>query len=175
MGKIILILSCMFAGKTETLITYARKYLLSKKKVVLIKYLRDTRYGSEICSHNGNKVSATFECENLNSIKNTEEVKNADVVLIDEVQFFKDSPEVCDEFANDGKIVVLAGLNGTYKRGEFPVISKLIPLCEEFITLSAVCSRCGEDAHFTKRLVENESIELIGGTESYEPRCRNCF
>lgn len=174
MGKIILILSCMFAGKTETLITYARKYILSKKNVILVKYKRDTRYEG-ICSHNNTKINASFECNMLSEIVDKEEVKNSNVILIDEIQFFKDAPEICDQLANDGKIVILAGLNGNFKREEFPVISKLIPICEEFITLSAVCSSCGEDANFTKRLVNNDAIEFIGGAESYEPRCRNCF
>jgi len=175
MGKIILITSCMFAGKTETLLTYARRYKLAKKNIVLIKYSKDERYSvSDVCSHNNTCLKATFSVDNLKCIESTEEIIKADVVLVDEGQFFKDAPEVCDMFANSGKIVIIALLNGTYKREEFPVVSKLIPLAEEIINLKAVCS-CGEDAYFTKRIVAGEGTELIGGSESYEPRCRKCF
>jgi thymidine kinase len=175
-GKIVLILSCMFAGKTETLITHARRHILARRKIVLIKYSRDTRYTiDEICSHNHNTIKATFACSELKTVAESPEVRSADVVLIDEIQFFPDAPEVCEELANNGKIVVVAGLNGNYKREEFPVISKLIPLAEEFISLPAVCSVCGENAYFTKRIVAGDGIELIGGAESYQPRCRKCF
>lgn len=175
-GKIVLILSCMFAGKTETLITHARRHTLARKKIVLIKYSRDTRYTvDEICSHNRSTIKATFACNELKTVSESPEVADSDVVLIDEIQFFPDAPEVCERLANNGKIVIAAGLNGNYKREEFPVISKLIPLAEEFITLSAVCSICGENAYFTKRIVAGDGIELIGGAESYQPRCRKCF
>lgn len=172
-----LVLSCMFAGKTETLIAYARRFILAKKKVVLVKYSKDTRYTveDEICSHNLNRLRATFSCDNLKSIIETRDIQDADIVLIDEIQFFSDAPMYCDFLASQGKKIIAAGLNGNYKREEFPVISKLIPLAEEVIFLSAVCSRCGENAHFTKRIIEADGIEFIGGLESYEPRCRKCF
>lgn len=175
-GKIVLILSCMFAGKTEMLITRARRYSLAKKKIVLIKYANDIRYSlDEICSHNQTSVKATFSGNTLTTFIDNSEVKEADVILIDEIQFFSDAADICNMWADSGKIIVASGLNGNYKREQFPVISKLIPLAEEFITLSAVCSLCGEDAHFTKRIALNEEIEFIGGSESYQPRCRSCF
>jgi thymidine kinase len=175
-GKITLILSCMFAGKTETLITHARRHILAKKKVVLIKYANDNRYTvDEICSHSLNNIKATFSCKRLSDVYNSQELRDAQVVLIDEVQFFHDAPEVCDKLANEGKIIVAAGLNGNYLREEFPVISRLIPLSEDFISLNAICSLCGELAHFTKRIVSGSEVELIGGVESYQPRCRSCF
>lgn len=186
-GKIILILSCMFAGKTETLITHARRHILARRNIVLIKYSKDIRYSlNEICSHNQNTLQATFSCSELKSILISEtsgisevypaELQKADVVLIDEIQFFPDAPEFCEKLANDGKIVIVAGLNGNYKREAFPVISQLIPIVEEIINLSAVCSKCGENAYFTKRIVKgSDLVELIGGAESYQPRCRKCF
>lgn len=179
-GKIILITGCMFSAKSESLITCAKKYTLSRKKIVLIKYALDTRYDESpytphICSHNRNSIQATFSGQTLQPFDEKPEIKDAQVVLIDEIQFFSDAPRYCDKWANEGKIVVVAGLNGTYQREEFPVISKLIPMTEEFIILSAVCSLCGENAYFSKRIVENDKTELIGGAESYQPRCRECF
>jgi thymidine kinase len=175
-GKLTLILSCMFAGKTELLISFARRYKIAKKRIVLVKYSNDTRYSkSAICSHNQNEFEATFSTNSLSSLNTKSEFREADVILIDEIQFFHDAPSVCDALANEGKVVIVSGLNGTYRREEFPVISKLIPLAEEFISLSAVCSYCGENAYFTKRIVSGEQTELIGGIESYQPRCRECF
>jgi len=176
-GKIILILSCMFSGKTETLITYARRYQFAKKNVVLVKYSKDVRYAQDekIYSHNRNSISATFSCESLTNLMTEDRIKNSDVILIDEIQFFPDAPQVCDKLANDGKIVIIAGLNGNYKREEFPVISKLIPLVEEIKMMSSVCTICSEDAHFTKRIISSEDIEIIGGIETYQPMCRSCF
>lgn len=177
-GKIILILSCMFSGKTETLLTIARRYSFAKKKIVLVKYSKDNRYTDEdkIISHNKTSMASTFSCSLLSEISQSEQIKFADVILIDEIQFFLDAPLMCEKFANDGKIVIVAGLNGNFKREEFPVISKLIPLCEEIKMLSSVCTLCGEDAHFTRRKNESEKgVEIIGGIEMYEPRCRECF
>lgn len=175
-GKLILILSCMFSGKTETLITYARRYVLAKKNIVLIKYANDTRYDQDnICSHNRTQLKATYSCNLLAPLLENKDMEEADVILIDEGQFFKDAPFVCDFLANQGKVVIVAALNGTFKREEFPIVSDLLPLAEEVIHLKAVCSICGEDAHFTKRIVSGTSLELIGGAESYQPRCRSCF
>lgn len=166
----------MFSGKTEMLISYARRYTLSGKKIVLIKYNKDTRYSvDQITSHNRTSIEATYSTNQLLLLLKSEAIQAANAVLIDEIQFFPDAPEFCDALANSGKIVVAAGLNGNYLREEFPVISKLVPKAEEIIHLRAVCSMCGEDAQFTKRLSSSTEIEVIGGAESYQPRCRQCF
>lgn len=177
MGKIILILGSMFSSKTSTLINYARRYKLAKKKTVLIKYSNDTRYSvDDICSHDSNSIQATFSCATLSHLLHNDAVNDSDVVLIDEGQFFVDLPMVADSLANSGKIVLISALNGTFKREEFPVISQLIPKVEEIIHLKAICVVCGEDAHFTKRKDEtNDAAELIGGEDLYEARCRKCF
>jgi len=177
MGKIILILGSMFSSKTSTLINYARRYKLAKKKIVLIKYSNDTRYSvNDICSHDSNSIQATFSCATLSHLLVNETVTHSDVVLIDEGQFFVDLPKVADTLANQGKTVFISALNGTFKRDEFPVISQLIPKVEKIIHLKAICVVCGEDAHFTKRKDEtNDVSELIGGEDLYEARCRKCF
>ncbi len=175
-GQLILIISCMFSGKTETLISYARRYTQAKKKIQLIKYSKDTRYTPDnICSHNRTQIGATFSCDKLGPLMENKDIISSDVILIDEGQFFKDAPEFCEKMANLGKIIIVAALNGTYKREPFPVVTELIPLAEEIINLKAICSICSKDAHFTKRTVQSDKFELIGGAESYAPRCRNCF
>jgi thymidine kinase len=166
----------MFSSKTETLISYARRYILAKKNVVLIKYLHDKRYSvEEICSHNKTSIKATFVTDNLTSLLEEKELKEAHVVLIDEGQFFNDADTICDYLATMGKIVIVACLNGNYKREPFPIVSILISQAEEIICQKAVCSLCGEDGHFTKKLASDNHTILIGGSEIYTPRCRMCF
>ena len=175
-GKIIVIMSCMFSGKTETLISYSRKYLVAKKKIVVVKYLADTRYSdTEVRSHNQNAIKANFSCNSLGIIVGNPNVREADVVLIDEGQFFPDLTIVAEQLAQNGKIVVVSCLSGNYKREPFPEVSALLSKAEEIIHLTAVCSRCGEPASFTKKIIPGSELILIGGSESYQARCRSCF
>ena len=78
-------------------------------------------------------------------------------------------------YANDGKIVIVAGLDADFRRKPFGKICNLLPLCESFIKLAAICDFCGKDAYFTLRTVESKEIELIGGSEMYRPVCRKCY
>ena len=97
-----------------------------------------------------------------------------DVIAIDEGQFFPDIAKESENLANQGKIVIIAALDGTFQRKPFGAILELIPLAEFVVKLSAVC-KCGKDAFYTKRTAESEEIELIGGEELYMPACRECF
>jgi thymidine kinase len=175
MGKITLILGPMFSSKTTSLIAFAKKYHIAQKKIILIKYSKDNRYSieNEICSHDRESIKATFSLDNLSSV--ILDSTGADVVLIDEGQFFPDLASVCDELANLGKIVIVSALNGDFRREPFSQITELLPKCEEVHYRSAVCRRCFEDAYFTKRLTSSQDVEVIGGSEMYEPRCRKCF
>jgi thymidine kinase len=112
-GKIILILGCMFSEKTETLISHARRYIQAKKKIILIKYDKDTRYSvDDICSHNSNAIKATYACNELAPLLEHKDLTSADVILIDEGQFISDTDIVCDKLANSGMTVVISCLNG---------------------------------------------------------------
>ena len=185
-GRIILIISGMFSGKSTTLISYIRKYTIAKKKVLTVNFARDTRYanfvgssgaysnGGYIVSHDKTSYAVDYMCEKLSEIPE-ERIHLSDVVIIDEGAFFDDLVEFADSWANRGKIVVVAGLDGTYKREPFPNITNLICKAEEVHKLSAVCTVCGDDAHFTKRIIDSEEAILIGGTDVYEARCRGCF
>jgi thymidine kinase len=82
---------------------------------------------------------------------------------------------MCEKMANNNKIVIVAGLDGTFQRKPFGRILELIPRAEKVTKLSAVCMYCNKDANFTLRIVDDQEIELIGGEESYKPVCRSCF
>jgi thymidine kinase len=101
--------------------------------------------------------------------------RNYDVVAIDEGQFFPDIVEVSERLANEGVVVVIAALDGTFQRKPFGHILSLVPMAEQVIKLSAVCIECGSEAAFTRRTVDSQEVELIGGEESYKPVCRACF
>ena len=103
------------------------------------------------------------------------QMKNYDVVGIDEGQFFEDIVEFCQQAANLGKIVLVAALDGTFERKPFGNIINLIPLAEKVNKLCAVCVYCTSEAAFTKRIIESKEIQLIGGDEMYKPVCRACF
>lgn len=98
-----------------------------------------------------------------------------DVVAIDEGQFFPDICEYAESLANQGIVVIVAALDGTFQRKPFGHILDLVPLAEIVTKLSAVCIDCGKEAAFTKRVVDSQEIELIGGDETYKPVCRGCF
>lgn len=98
-----------------------------------------------------------------------------DVVAIDEGQFFPDVVEISEKLANEGVVVVIAALDGTFQRKPFGEILSLVPLAEQVVKLSAVCIECGNEAAFTRRTVDSQEVELIGGEEIYKPVCRNCF
>ncbi len=97
------------------------------------------------------------------------------VVAIDEGQFFPDVVEISEKLANEGIVVIIAALDGTFQRKPFGSILNLVPLAEVVTKLSAVCIDCGKEAAFTRRTIDSLEVELIGGEETYKPVCRGCF
>mmetsp|Transcript_24835 Transcript_24835/g.53824 ORF Transcript_24835/g.53824 Transcript_24835/m.53824 type:complete len:134 (+) Transcript_24835:3-404(+) len=104
-----------------------------------------------------------------------EKSREFDVIGIDEGQFFPDIVPFCDMLASEGKIVVVAALDGTFQRKPFGTVLELIPLAESVCKLTAVCKGCFSDAAFTKRLGAETAVEVIGGSEMYLPVCRQCY
>lgn len=173
MGKLNLILGPMYSGKTSTLISRYLRYKVAGKKCLLIKYKDDNRYCEDkIVTHNLIQEDA-FSCTNLSEYDSL--VNDYDIILIDEIQFYKDSSIYCDKWANDGKIVEASGLNGDFKRKPFEQISLLIPLCDSISHLTAVDKENGQDAPFTARLGSQSSQTLIGGDDLYKAVCRENY
>lgn len=104
-----------------------------------------------------------------------ESLAGYDVIAIDEGQFFPDVVEYSEEAANKGHVVIIAALDGDFRRKPFGRVLELIPMAERVDKLTAVCMTCFTDAAFTKRTVAATQIELIGGAEAYKPVCRACF
>lgn len=177
-GSIEVICGSMFSGKSEELIRRVRRVQIARKRVQIFKPLLDFRYQPEyIYSHDGNKVEAIC-------INNSEEVlskveSDTEVVAIDEAQFFdKKIVEVCQTLANQGKRVIVAGLDLNFRGEPFGAMPELLAIAEYVDKLHAICMVCGKPATRTQRLVNgkpadyNDPLILIGAKESYEARCR---
>tara|TARA_B100000427_G_scaffold282420_1_gene254165 strand:- start:368 stop:889 length:522 start_codon:yes stop_codon:yes gene_type:complete len=172
----------MFSGKSSEIIRQYKRYTSIEKKVLLINHVSDKRYGENvISSHDKVKINC-ISCEKLNNIyKNNRYMKefmNADIVMIEEAQFFTDLYKFVTNAADNlDKIVVVSGLDGDYKREPFGDILRLIPHAEDITKLCALCKICndGTPGCFTRRIVENNEQLLVGGMESYIPVCRKHY
>lgn len=164
-GSLNLILGPMYSGKTSMLISRYDRHIIAGRKCIMIKYINDTRYDDKkVVTHNGIKVEAIL-CDELANID--KKVKNYDVVCIDEIQFYKDAYIFCDKWANMGIIIEVAGLNGTFERKPFDIISRLIPLANSIENITAICRETGKNANYSKRKTDDKQVELIGGIDTY--------
>lgn len=178
-GSINLILGPMFSEKTSTLISKYKRYIISGKKCLLIKNIIDNRYNNEenmdiLYTHDGKSIKASL-CYDLKDIDNI--IKNYDVICIDEIQFFNNAHIYLDKWANMGKIIEACGLNGTFNRKPFEVITNLLPLVENIEFKTAICSYNGNNACYSKLKDNNKSdIEpVIGDTDLYDAVDRKYF
>lgn len=177
-GSVKIIIGSMFSGKSTEVIRLIDRYKLLKKNVLAINHTLDDRYDkNKIVTHNKVKKDCLSVSE-LMPLLNTVDYIKSDVVVIEEAQFFKDLFNfVVKSSDENNKIVVVAGLDGNYKREPFGDILNLIPYAESVIKLHALCMKCGDGtkASFTKRInTDNEEI-LIGSTEEYVPVCRKHY
>ena len=173
-GSIEVICGSMFSGKTEELIRRLRRAQFAKLHVEIFKPKTDTRYDENaVVSHDLNSIHST-PVENAASILLLG--ANTQVVGIDEAQFFDEElPNVCNQLANRGIRVIVAGLDMDYQGRPFGPMPALMAIAELVTKVHAVCMQCGGPASYSFRTVENEAKILLGEKESYEPRCRICF
>jgi thymidine kinase len=172
-GEIQVIYGPMFSGKSTELLRRIRRYTAARKACVVLKYQRDVRYSAENMSTHDSTSCEAHPCLTLTDASNL--VEKVDVIGVDEGQFFPDIVTFCERMANQGKIVIVAALDGTFQREPFGTILGLLPLAESVTKLNAVCQYCNKEAAFTKRLGSETEIEIIGGSESYVAVCRHCF
>jgi thymidine kinase len=181
LGSLVVVCGGVFVGKLEGLIRRARRALYAKKKVQVFKPAIDNRYDeSMVVTHMGVRHEAI-------AVKNTADLerkidKATQVVAIEEVQFFDMSVvELCVRLADSGKEVIVAGLDQDFRREPFGPMPNLMAVADEVVKLRAICMACGAPASHTYRVIDgrpahrDDPIILIGATESYEARCRNCF
>jgi thymidine kinase len=179
-GWIEVICGSMFSGKTEELIRRVRRARIARQKVQVFKPAMDDRYHVEqVSSHNGLRWEAV-------PVGNAREIlerldPETTVVAVDEAQFFDwELSEVCNELAGRGLRIILGGLDMDFRGEPFGPMPLLMAEAEEVTKLQAICVVCGAPASRTQRLIDSQPaayddpIILVGGSESYEARCRNC-
>jgi len=174
-----LIIGCMFSGKTSYLISIAKKYKLKNKKVLLINYIRDTRYSNsdKITSHDNVSIDCVPSEKNIMKLIEKENFTSSDVICINEGQFFDNLVEFCTKACDSGKEVYVCGLDGDYLKRPFGEIIYLVPHCETVKKMYAICLGCTEvtKASFTRRIAGGDDVEEIGEKEKYIPLCRRCY
>ncbi len=175
-GWIEVITGCMFSGKTEELIRRLRRATYARQKVAIFKPRIDDRYSATaIVSHTEQKLLA-FVVEEAKEIYRVVETEGAEVVGIDEAQFFGPSlVAVCEDLANRGKRVIVAGLDQDYRGQPFEPLPTLMALGEYVTKNLAICMVCGNPADRSQRIVNREALVLVGATDAYQARCRRCF
>ena len=175
-GYLELIIGPMFSGKTSEILTLTRQYMLSKMNPCVINHSTDKRYHETMLSTHDKQMIPCINTFSLTNILTSEIIHAHGVFLINEGQFFPDIYEsVCLLVEKYHKIVHVCGLDGDFKRNEFGHLLKLIPLCDNIIKKTAICSVCedGTKALFSHRLSNETAIKVIGSS-NYIPVCRGC-
>jgi thymidine kinase len=174
-GRIELVIGPMFAGKTTELMRRVKREIHARRSCFVIKYAKDTRYDvSNVASHDQLTLRAQAAVSRLGEVQ--DQWRKFDVLAIDEGQFFSDLVDFCNTAADAGKIVMVSALDGDYRRKPFGQICELVPYCESVDKLTAVCMMCHDQpACFTRRTVNVEQQELIGGADMYLATCRECY
>ncbi len=173
-GWIEVVAGSMFSGKTEELIRRLNRAKIAKQKVEIFKPKVDTRYSDdEVVSHNSNAIRSTPVETAANILLLSSDV---DVVGIDEAQFFDEGlADVCNELANQGIRIIVAGLDMDFQGNPFGPIPGLMATAEYVTKVHAVCMQCGNLAQYSHRLSDTDKLVLLGEKDAYEPLCRVCY
>lgn len=173
-GSIEVICGSMFSGKTEELIRRMKRAQYAKQTVEIFKPEIDKRYDDvKVVSHEGNSIHSTPVPASSHILLLANEV---DVVGIDEAQFFDAGlVDVCNQLADSGVRVIVAGLDMDYLGKPFGPIPALLAIAEHVTKVHAICMRCGNIANHSHRITKEEELVLLGETNNYEPLCRDCF
>src|SRR5262245_16683799 len=184
-GRIEVICGCMFSGKTEELIRRLHHVQIARQRLRAFTPRRDTRYtlGGNLVSHNGVRI----EAHTIASIQEVPDLLQDDtqVIALDELHFLDADTDiiltVCQDLADRGLRVIVAGLDQDFRATPFPAIARLAAVAEQVDKLYAICVRCGAYATRSQRMIDgqpapyNAPTIAVGGLELYEARCRACF
>lgn len=173
-GWIEVICGSMFSGKTEELIRRLKRAQFAKQKLKIFKPSVDLRYDDQmVTSHDANLItsSAVPAAANIPFLAN-----DCEVVGIDEAQFFDDEiVEVCNDLANKGMRVIVAGLDMDYKGKPFGPMPALMATAEYVTKVHAICIQTGNLAHYSHRKSDQEGLVVLGEKDDYEPLSRVAF
>lgn len=173
-GWIEVVCGGMFSGKTEELIRRAMRAHIAGQKVIIVKPSIDKRYHEEnVVSHDSNYLPGIV-ADTADQIVLL--AGDAKVICIDEAQFFDNRLiDVTNELANNGRRVIIAGLDMDYLGRPFEPMPQLMAIAEYVTKLHAICSESGMIAHYSQRVVDSKERVLLGEKDAYEPRSRQCF
>jgi len=173
-GRIEVVCGSMFSGKTEELIRRLRRAKFAKQRVEIFKPAIDVRYSEEdVVSHDQNHIPSTPLDSSASILLLSSDI---DVVGIDEAQFFDQQlPEVCNELANRGVRVIVAGLDMDFRGQPFGPMPALCAIADDVTKVHAICVKCGALAYVSHRTVADDRRVLLGETQEYEPLCRECY
>jgi thymidine kinase len=173
-GWIEVITGCMFSGKTEELIRRLVRARIARQEVLVFKPAVDVRYAREdIVTHAGLRLPCQPVAHAADMVRH---VGDAQVVGIDEAQFFDaDLVRVCNRLADEGRRVIVAGLDQDFAGRPFEPIPQLLAVAEVISKNLAVCMSCGAPADRSQRLNASDERVVLGATDVYEARCRRCW
>ena len=183
-GRIELIVGPMFSEKTSEMVSRVRRAALANQPAVIVKFRGDDRYDRSdiVATHAdvrqvstpGTEVCAAIRVIAADTLK---EVKVTEMVVgVDEGQFYPDLVEICEKWAQEGRRVIVAALDGDFARRPFGQVCDLVPLCEFVEKRRGVCMKCRrQDSAFTQRLGTSTVLIQIGARESYRAVCRQCY
>lgn len=174
-GWIEVVTGSMFSGKSEELIRRLRRAQIARQHVQIFKPAIDNRYGEgHVTSHSDMRIASV----NVSTSRELYEMvqPQTEIVGIDEGQFFDaELPAVCNTLADEGRRVIVAGLDQDYLGKPFEPMPQLLAIAEYITKTLAICMVCGGPANHTQRLVASKERVLVGATGAYEARCRHCF
>ncbi|MEY4520888.1 MAG: hypothetical protein RIT10_73 [Bacteroidota bacterium] len=173
-GWVEVICGSMFSGKTEELIRRMKRAQFANQKMLLFKPIIDDRYhASNIVSHQGTSIQAIPVKDSAEIVTSWTDEK---VIAIDEAQFFdKGIVAVCNQLADKGVRVILAGLDMDYLGVPFGPMPELLAIAEYVTKVHAICVSCGNLAHYSHRISQEEGQVVVGAIEKYQPLCRTCY
>ena len=180
-GRLDLILGCMFAGKTGEFISRYRKYKGMGREILVINHSSDKRYGKGVVStHDRDKITC-MSSDGLLEISTSERYIKADIIMIEEAQFFTDLVEFVQHGMDiDRKHFIVCGLSGDCFRRPFGEILDLIPLCTDITHLKALCVECDREgqecpAVYSMRKTSDKRQTVVGAADTYFPVCHRHY
>ena len=173
-GSIEVICGSMFSGKTEELLRRLKRSNFAKLKIETFKPAIDTRSDNiNVVSHDENFIISTIV---KNSYEILDLIKTPDIVAIDEAQFFTDDVSItCNNLANLGVRVIVAGLDMDFKGNPFGYMPKLLSISDHITKVHAICVECGDIANYSFRTSNNSELVSLGEKNNYKALCRRCF
>ncbi|MCQ2197756.1 MAG: thymidine kinase [Bacteroidaceae bacterium] len=173
-GRVEVICGSMFSGKTEELIRRMKRAQFARQRVEIFKPAIDVRYSEQnVVSHEGNAIPSTPVDSSASILLMGDDI---DVVGIDEAQFFDAGiVDVCNQLANRGVRVIVAGLDLDFRGEPFGPMPALCAIADDVLKVHAICVRCGSLAYVSHRIVEGDKQVLLGEKMEYEPLCRHCY